>query len=343
MQTSKYEKDTAISNDYEREVIPLLNETVDDGHLSITTAPKRRKEREHTTTTVYSESLIEEEEDTSKEYRRRFRVPTVKSRLLHVLRIPIVNKVISLLISIAVLLILKKLVRPSVLQDFLIWMEDHPIRGLVAYMIVYPLHMVVLLPSTPLVMGAGFVFKVQYGWFGGVSFCSFVTLFGSLMGSIVCFLLARYCIRARVRRWSKRYPMFDPIDEAVSENGFKIMSLLYLTPVMPLGPVSYMMGTTSMPLVEFAKAKIFALPLTVLYVYMGAATGTLITTENEKEEKDALKPQALSAHMHEMSLSPKAMIFGIVFSILSIALISYRMKLELEKVCNTNSSPNSSL
>jgi uncharacterized membrane protein YdjX (TVP38/TMEM64 family) len=129
--------------------------------------------------------------------------------------------------------------------------------------------------------------------------------------------------------------MFDPIDEAVSENGFKIMSLLYLTPVMPLGPVSYMMGTTSMPLVEFAKAKIFALPLTVLYVYMGAATGTLITTENEKEEKNVLKPQALSAHMHEMSLSPKAMIFGIIFSIVSIALISYRMKLELEKVCDT--------
>jgi len=338
MKTDTYQDDTTGSTDYERGVTPLLNENVDDGHLLITSAPKRRKDREHKTITIIQpESLIEEQEDTSKEDRRRLRVPTVKSQLLRFLRIPIVSKVISFMISIPILFLLKKLVRPSVLQNFLIWMEDHPIRGLVAYMIVYPLHMVVLLPSTPLVMGAGFVFKVQYGWVGGVSFCSFVTLFGSLMGSIVCFLLARYCIRARVRKWSKRYPMFDPIDEAVSENGFKIMSLLYLTPVMPLGPVSYMMGTTSMPLVDFAKAKIFALPLTVLYVYMGAATGTLMTATSTNTEEDQqgitnTKPQPLSAQMHEMSLSPKAMIFGIILSVVSIALISYRMKMELDKV-----------
>lgn len=340
MKTAKNENDTSVSNHVEREVAPLLGETVNDGHLSKISAPKRRKYKEQKTTDfVHSESLLEEDEDTSKEYRNRLRVPTLKSRVLYVLRIPIVNKLISLLMSISVLLLLKKLVRPSVLQNFLIWMEAHPMRGLVAYMIVYPLHMVILVPSTPLVMGAGFVFKVQYGWMAGVSFCSVVTLFGSLMGSIVCFLLARYCIRSRVRRWSKRYPMFDPIDEAVSENGFKIMSLLYLTPVMPLGPVSYMMGTTSMPLVEFAKSKIFALPLTVLYVYMGAATGTLMTATNEEEQIGAMqsKPEeALSSQIHEMSLSPKAMIFGIMFSVVSIALISYRMKMELEKIIHKN-------
>lgn len=64
------------------------------------------------------------------------------------------------------------------------------------------------------------------------------------------------------------YPLFDAIDVAVSENGFKIMCLLYLTPILPLGPVSYMVGTTSMPVLRFAAAKIAALPLMLLYVFI---------------------------------------------------------------------------
>ena len=71
-------------------------------------------------------------------------------------------------------------------------------------------------------------------------------------------------MRNQVCKWGRKYPLFDAIDIAVSDNGFKIMCLLYLTPILPLGPVSYMIGTTSMPLAKFAMAKIGALPLMLL-------------------------------------------------------------------------------
>ena len=129
---------------------------------------------------------------------------------------------------------------------------------------------------------------------------------------------------------------------AVSDNGFKIMSLLYLTPVIPLGPLSYVMGTTSMPLISFAKAKIAALPLTVLYVYLGAATGTLVASSEEVED-NLLDPSGGSSSgkgsvpnakkgMSELKVDPKLIVFGILFSIVSIAVISIKMKQELQKV-----------
>lgn len=337
MQSIALETETAVSDEYDQDIhVSMANhETLEDGHLLNPSAPKRRKDRDPKIDSLSRVDIGREEDDKSKEYRRRLRIPTLQTQITRCVKIPIVSKFLSFVTSIIAIGILKRFARPSTLESFLIWMENHPIRGLVTYMIVYPIHMIVLIPSTPLVMGAGFVFKVQYGWVLGVSFCSIVTLLCSLLGSIICFLLARYCFRSRVRKWSKRYPIFDPIDEAVSENGFRIMSLLYLTPIIPLGPVSYMMGTTSMPMIDFAKAKIAALPLTIIYVYMGAATGTLMTSENAMEGTNSSTTDSkniANIEMKEMSLSPRAMVLGILFSIISVAFISYRMKIELEKV-----------
>lgn len=149
------------------------------------------------------------------------------------------------------------------IHDFLIWVKDNPGTGATAFIFVYGMGVVLLLPGTPLTFGGGYVYKVAYGWAGGVAIATTVSMAGSLFGSCTCFLLGRYVMRDRVRKWGRKYPMFDDIDIAVSENGFKIMCLLYLTPVLPLGPVAYMCGTTSMRLISFATAKIAALPLMV--------------------------------------------------------------------------------
>ena len=313
-----------------------------------TTSPVRRREdSSNQATDLRLESMDDEEEyeKDSKERRQPVHqnptnlsslVSSINATIRRSMQNPLVQKLLSLVGSIVIIVLLKKLMRPGLLHEFLIWMENHPIKGLVAYLIIYPLHMVLILPGTPLCMGAGFVFKVQYGWLVGVSFCSMVTLFGSLLGSLICFLLGRYCFRTSVRRWSKKYPMFDPIDHAVSENGFKIMALIYLTPAVPLGPMSYMMGTTSMDIFDFAKAKIAALPMTALYVYLGAATGTLMMEGEDKDGKSLeggdSKGMMHKTNMEELSLSPKLVVIGILFSISSIAFISIKMKKELQKV-----------
>ncbi len=166
------------------------------------------------------------------------------------------------------------------------------------------------------------------------------------------------------------------------------MVLVYLTPAVPLGPMSYMMGTTSMALMDFAMAKIAALPMTVLYVYLGAATGTLMTQDGLGDESvdgnldgnvnvdgnvggqdhlnqdgdnvrnvdgnsEIANPNASDhlnlidknnhgdgepsgvvhkANFEEMSLSPKLIAAGMLLTVAMIAIISIKMKQELQKV-----------
>ncbi len=64
----------------------------------------------------------------------------------------------------------------------------------------------------------------------------------------------------------------------MSKNGFRIVCLIYLTLVLPLGPVSYMFGMTSMPLSRLAAAKIAAVLLMMLYTFIGASTDTFFST-----------------------------------------------------------------
>mmetsp|Transcript_24233 Transcript_24233/g.28552 ORF Transcript_24233/g.28552 Transcript_24233/m.28552 type:complete len:365 (-) Transcript_24233:98-1192(-) len=239
------------------------------------------------------------------------------------LRGNVIQKIGVGVILFAFLVVAKRAFRPSQLQGFFIWMEEHPAKGVIAYTLISPLFMVFLVPAAPLVFGAGFIFKTLFGWVAGVILCSLVTLFGSLLGSIFCFFLGRYWIRKTVRQWSRKYPLFDAIDAAVSDNGFKIMCYLYLTPVLPLGLMSYVIGTTSMPIKPFALARIAALPNTALHVYVGAATGTLFTHSSKGDGSDRFE---------EVSLSPQIMILGIIVSIISVTLIGMKIKIELQKV-----------
>jgi hypothetical protein len=101
---------------------------------------------------------------------------------------------------------------------------------------------------------------------------------------------------------------------AVAENGLRIMAMLYLTPVLPLGPVSYMVGTTSMRLSRFVIAKVASLPLMMLYVFIGASAGTLVA------DADAIE--------HNKTL----ILAGIGLSIIMISGISYFIRQELMNI-----------
>lgn len=236
----------------------------------------------------------------------------------------------------------KRLLGTKRIHDFLFWVKENPGTGAAAFVVVYGTCVALLLPGTPLTLGGGYVYKVAYGWAGGVAMATFTSMAGSLLGSCSCFVMGRYIMRDRVRRWGRKYPLFDAIDVAVSDNGFKIMCLLYLTPILPLGPVSYMCGTTSMALHKFAMAKIAALPLMLLYVFIGASTDTFFGSGDE-DEGDAdggeassveggAKKAGRTVHGVDEETHRKMVLFGLVLSIISMSLVSHFVKKELYKI-----------
>ena len=109
------------------------------------------------------------------------------------------------------------------------------------------------------------------------------------------------------------------------------MAMLYLTPVLPLGLVSYMCGTTAMDLYSFAVAKIASLPIYLMYTFMGASAHSIIKgKKGGGNDKDIGK--SLSDEANKLEENQYLIVAGLVLSVVMISLITRKIKMELMKV-----------
>lgn len=129
----------------------------------------------------------------------------------------------------------RRWIKPDFSETFLLWVQDHPIRGLLAFLVVIAVAVVFMVPiGTPLTLGCGYVYKGAYGWKLGLTIATAVSMAGSALGAVVCFLLGRYLMRDQVRTWIRKYPLFDAIDAGTSRCDISVcffsVSCIVMTP-----------------------------------------------------------------------------------------------------------------
>ena len=107
-----------------------------------------------------------------------------------------------------------KWIRPEAFSEaFLLWVQEHPVTGIAAIIIVIATAVVFMVPlGTPLTVGCGYIYKGAFGWKLGLALATIVSMGGSALGAVTCFLLGRYLMRDQVRKWIRKYPLFDAID-----------------------------------------------------------------------------------------------------------------------------------
>ena len=154
-------------------------------------------------------------------------------------------------------------------------MQDVPGRvrsfgpwGPLLYGALYVLAVLLFVPGIVLTLGAGYIFGVVPG--------VILVSVASTTAATLAFLIARHFARERVRAVVRRNPRFAAIDRAIAREGWKIVALLRLSPLVPFSFSNYLYGVTSVPLPGYVLASWLAmLPATVLYVSLGAAGRTL--------------------------------------------------------------------
>ena len=65
------------------------------------------------------------------------------------------------------------------------------------------------------------------------------------MGAAAAYLLGRYAFRTAVEKTTAKTPKFAAIDKAIGKNGWKIVALLRLSPVVPFNLSNYFFGLTA--------------------------------------------------------------------------------------------------
>jgi uncharacterized membrane protein YdjX (TVP38/TMEM64 family) len=159
---------------------------------------------------------------------------------------------------------------PLLLRRALDWVAGLGPAGVIAYIALYVLACVFMLPGSVLTLGAGAVFGLARG--------TLIVSVASTLGATAAFLAGRYLARDRVARRIEGNERFRAIDEAVGREGWKIVGLTRLSPVFPFNLLNYAYGITKVGLRDYVLASwIGMLPGTVLYVYLGSLAGSLAT------------------------------------------------------------------
>merc|ERR1711957_226649 len=132
-----------------------------------------------------------------------------------------------------------------------------------------------------LTLGAGYAYLQVYKNTGLALFVGTLVMYiGMLLGSMLSFLMGKYVFRSSVERLSRKYKIFAAIDKATETEGFKVCTLLRLTPLFPYAILNYLMGGTKISFKHYMFSGIGMLPRCILYVYIGTTISNLqdITT-----------------------------------------------------------------
>jgi len=110
----------------------------------------------------------------------------------------------------------------------------------------------------------------------------------TLAGAILAFLLSRSLFRPLIARTLAGHPRMEALDEAVARDGWRLVFLLRISPVMPFAVTSYALGLTALRFWPYVLGTLASLPALLGYVILGDLTGRGVA--------DAVSGQARPLH-----------------------------------------------
>jgi len=147
------------------------------------------------------------------------------------------------------------------LQGYAAWIEGMGAWGVLIYGLAYAAALVVLLPAAPFTIGAGLI----YGFWGFP-----LALLSATLGASLAFLVSRHVVRSRIARVIAGRRTLKAVDRAVAIEGWRVVGLLRLSPLVPFNLQNYALGATSVGFWPYVAATaVGTAPGCLLYVYLG--------------------------------------------------------------------------
>lgn len=125
----------------------------------------------------------------------------------------------------------------------------------------YVVGTIVLAPSPLMTIAAG----VAFGWWGLP-----LAVLSATAGAACSFSISRYFFGETLEDWLTERPTFRAAKTAIDEEGWRVLLLLRLSPVVPFGLLNYLLGLTNTSMRAYLIwTAIGIFPGTVVDIYIG--------------------------------------------------------------------------
>jgi uncharacterized membrane protein YdjX (TVP38/TMEM64 family) len=143
------------------------------------------------------------------------------------------------------------------------WLGGLGVIGAALFAVLIAVSSLCLLPASPFIIAASAVF--------GFSLGLLTSAVGIILGAASGYFLSRLFLRKDVADQLKGRPSFKAIDQAIAEEGWKIVLLLRLCPI-PFGLANYLYGLTAIPFLPYLITTFLgAVPGLILFSHLGSA------------------------------------------------------------------------
>jgi uncharacterized membrane protein YdjX (TVP38/TMEM64 family) len=158
----------------------------------------------------------------------------------------------------------------GVAEEFMHVVRGLGVRGAAMFAMVQLLVAVSgILPASLLGVAAG----VIYGLVPGFALAAVSTWAGALLS----FFLSRSLFRATIEHLAVRRPRLRDLDARIAQDGWKLVCLLRISPVMPFSATSLVLGLSAVGLRDYAIGTLASLPALFGYVFIGTLADTSLS------------------------------------------------------------------
>ena len=119
-----------------------------------------------------------------------------------------------------------------------------------------------ILPASLIGVAAGVIYGVGLGF--SLSAAS------TMLGALAAFAVSRSAFRPAVASLLRRRRGLEALDAALGRDGWRLVCLVRISPVMPFAPTSYALGLSAVSLRDYLIGTLAALPALLGYVTLGA-------------------------------------------------------------------------
>ncbi|MEA5577774.1 TVP38/TMEM64 family protein [Anabaena sp. UHCC 0451] len=163
----------------------------------------------------------------------------------------------------------------ELLRTSLIWVESLGSWGVAAFIVIYNIATVLFIPGALLTMSGGVLFGLVWG--------SIYVVIAATLGATGAFFIGRCLCRKVICRMIENHPQFQAIDKAIAQEGFKIVLLTRLSPILPFNLLNYAFGVTQVSVRDYILGSFGIIPGTVMYVYLGSLVSDLAMLEKPNQ------------------------------------------------------------
>ena len=162
---------------------------------------------------------------------------------------------------------------PTMIEQY---RDNHPVGAVMLFILIYAISVIASVPSLPLNLAAGFFWG---GLVGGVYSTLGVTIGGWVSFAVARWLIGQPFAETFDNKWARK------VQREFDQGGWKFVAFARINPIIPTGPLNYLLGLTSLSNRGFLWATfVFLLPTSIAVAYIGDTLQTFTTQQSGVNE-----------------------------------------------------------